>query len=118
MKNGFKKILVENTKTTKKDRTIAQLLAKLFIFTLSIIWVLIYCAVILVLYDKWFNPAMVFHFTPNLPEASSIDKVLVGVCDAWYIITAVLIGTWASLKAFKTVGFWAPKSKDSDATSK
>ena len=102
-----------------KEKHVAQMMAKLFLCFLSLVWVLVFITIALVVYDKGFYPYLVNYFTPIGHKISTGYSILVGVFCTWYIITVVLIGAMASLRGFKFVGSWKwVNKKDSNAPSK
>jgi lysylphosphatidylglycerol synthetase-like protein (DUF2156 family) len=102
-----------------KMRQTAQMMAKVFLCFLTLVWVLAFVTVALVIYDKAFYPYMINYFTPVGGEISSGYAAIVGVFCAFYIITIVLIGAFISLKGFKFVGSWKwVNQKGPDASSK
>ena len=101
-----------------KERKTAQMMAKVFLCFLTLIWVLVFVAVALVIYDKAFYPYLVNYFTPIGGKISSGYSAVVGMFCTFYIITMVFIGSFVALRGFKFVGSWKwVGKKDSNASS-
>lgn len=106
-------------KNSPRYRHTAQMMAKVFLCFITLVWVLVFVTVALVIYDKAFYPYLINYFTPTLGKISTGYSALVGIFCAWYIITMVLIGAAAALRGFKFVGSWEwVNKKDSNAPSK
>jgi hypothetical protein len=113
LKSAFKR------ESSPKERRVAQMMSKVFLCFLTLIWVLVFLTVALVIYDKAFYPYMVNYFTPAGGEISTGYSAIVGVLSAWYIVTIILIGALVALRGFKFVGSWQwVNKKGPDAPSK
>ena len=114
------KKLLQKKEVSLKERKSASLLANFFIWTLALIWVLLFLASALAFYDKVFSPAMGIYFTPETGP-STISSFFQHCCETWYIVTTICIGILISRKAFRLVGVWKKQvesGKGTDAPGK
>lgn len=94
-----------------KSRRTAEVMARLFMFFLAALWILVYIATSLIMYDQVVDPATTAFFTPKSGEITTAANFLQNVCSAWFFITFILFGIWISIKSFRLVGKWEPKGK-------
>jgi len=111
------------TNPSPRDRNTSVLLARVFLFAVAAVWLLIYLAVVLITYDKLFWPAMNVYFINSAKQDTTFNHVMINICCAWYLLTVFILGVWIALKSFKMVGVWEPKNRkgsnrDSNATGK
>jgi hypothetical protein len=99
------------TTTSPREKRTSVLLARLFLFAIAAVWILIYLAAVLITYDKLFWPAMNVYFIPNVKQDTTFNHVTVNICCAWYLITVFVLGIWISFKSFKMVGVWEPRNR-------
>jgi hypothetical protein len=96
------------------------LMSKLFMFGVSMLWVLMFLAAAVVIYDKVYDPALRVYFADAQGLLGSTESWAVSALDAFYIATIVCLGIWGSMKAFRFVGKWEPRGgtkNDSDTLS-
>ena len=95
--------------------------SKLFMFTVSLLWILLFLTASVAMYDQVYDPVLRLYFRNNLNKLTSSGLFVVQVLDAFYIATVVLIGIYCALKAFRFVGKWEPRDskdgKDSEETN-
>lgn len=114
------KKLLQKKEVSLKERKSASLLANFFIWTLGLIWILLFLGSALAFYEKVFSPAMALYFTPE-SGATTVSSFFQHCCETWYIVTTIGIGVLVARGAFRLVGVWKKQSesgKGTDAPSK
>ncbi len=98
-------------KISTKERRASVVASRLFLFGVVALWVLLFLAASVVLFGKMFEPIVQSYFIGSDGIYSSAENLAIGALEGWYIVTVVMVGIYASLRAFKLVGKWEPKGK-------
>lgn len=75
----------------------ASIIARVFLFACTVVWVM------------GFITTSIYFFPVVLDSVRGESLAVRAIIPTWYIITLVLIGTWAPYKGFRIVGKWEKK---------
>ena len=81
-----------------------QIVSKLVLFGVIALWDLLFL---------WMALAFLTPFQRRLVDLD-LSSGIVDFLSSWYLVTAVLIGAWAAVKAFKIVLKWEKAGSNSD----
>ena len=114
---------MKKQKSSVRERRVAEVAARLFLFGVGVLWVLLFLATAVVGFDQVFDPMVKSYFIGGDKVFSSAENLAVGSLEGWYIITVVIAGIFFAFRTFKVIGKWEPKNRknrgatDDDAKS-
>jgi hypothetical protein len=114
---------VKKQKSSVRERRVAEVAARLFLFGVGVLWVLLFLAAAVVGFDQVFDPMVKSYFIGSDEVFSSAENLAVGALEGWYIITIIIVGIFFAFRTFKVIGKWEPKDRrnrgatDDDAKS-
>jgi len=88
-----------------------QLIAKLFIFTAGMVWMLLFLYICIVCFD-FFREVMFAYGEIDL------DNWFMTVLETWYLLTCIASGIWLARRMFLVVGEWQREKVNGNGNQK